>query len=240
MEIQTRADFEKQARRVEALVQEVQGLGDEDARASAVGAIQAVLDLHGLGLERILAQAGPELSSRLAADEAVAGLLLLHGLHPVALEDRVRGALDKVRPYLASHGGGVEVLGFDEGVVRLRLEGSCHGCASSTATLRDAIEKAILEAAPDAAALQVEGVAPPAPQSGFVPLGSIRPPERQSTWQAVEGLRGLGPSEVRVLEVGGAQVAFMAAGGERYAYRDRCPGCGSGLAAAALDGVVVT
>ena len=72
------------------------------------------------------------------------GLLLLHGLHPLDLEARVRQALDKVRPYLRSHGGNVELLGVDEGVVRLRLEGSCHGCPSSAATMRQTIEEAIL------------------------------------------------------------------------------------------------
>ena len=43
-------------------------------------------------------------------DELVAHLLLLHGLHPVPVRERVLGALDEVRPYLATHGGGVELL----------------------------------------------------------------------------------------------------------------------------------
>jgi Fe-S cluster biogenesis protein NfuA len=62
-----------------------------------------------------------------------------------------------VKPYLHSHGGNVELLGIEEGVVRLRLHGSCHGCPSSSATLKNTIEEAIMEKAPDVAGIRVEG-----------------------------------------------------------------------------------
>ena len=45
---------------------------------------------------------------------------------PCRVEERVREALDEVRPYLESHGGDVELLGVEDGVVRLRLQGSCR------------------------------------------------------------------------------------------------------------------
>jgi Fe-S cluster biogenesis protein NfuA len=108
----------------------------------------------------VLELSGPSAVSEFAADGLVASLLLLHGLHPVDFGTRVRSALDSVRPLLRSHGGGVELLGVADGVVRLRLEGSCHGCPSSAQTLRDAIETALYEAAPDLAGLEVEGAAP--------------------------------------------------------------------------------
>jgi len=88
----------------------------------------------------------------------VGSLLLLYGLHPVDLETRVRGALEKTRPYLRSHGGNVELVDVDEsGAVRLRLQGSCHGCPSSAMTLKLAIEQAIHDAAPDVTSISVEG-----------------------------------------------------------------------------------
>ena len=90
-------------------------------------------------------------------DELVAHLLLLHGLHPVPVRERVRGALDEVRPYLVAHGGGVELLGVDDGVVRLRLEGACNGCPSSALTLKLAVEEAIARAAPDVERIEAEG-----------------------------------------------------------------------------------
>jgi len=164
--------LERRVRRVDALVRELEALPDEGARRNAVEAVRALLDLHAEGLQRLLALAGPEVTARLADDDAIGGLLLLHGLHPVPFERRVQRALDGVRPYLGSHGGGVQVLEARDGVVRLRLEGTCHGCPSSMATLEHAIERAVREGAPDVQAIHVEGVAEAAP-AGFVPLASI-------------------------------------------------------------------
>ena len=83
---------------------------------------------------------GRAIIDRLTADPLVEGLLLLHGLHPLDADARIQRALDQVRPYLGSHAGGVQYLGVTDGVARLRLEGSCHGCPSSTVTVRLAIE----------------------------------------------------------------------------------------------------
>ena len=135
-------------------------LPDPAARETATAGGPALLELYGEGLARLVGHVAEHDDGRLAAalagDELVSHLLLLHGLHPVPLEARVRGALDEVRPYLASHGGGVELLGIEDGVVRLRMEGSCDGCPSSAATLTLAIEDAIQKAAPDVRAIEAE------------------------------------------------------------------------------------
>ncbi len=103
----------------------------------------ALMDLYGEGLVRIfdaIAEDGSEaLRSRLVEDGVVASLLLIHDLYPVPREARVQEALDSVRPYMESHGGNVELLGISDGVARLRLEGSCHGCAASASTLELAV-----------------------------------------------------------------------------------------------------
>ena len=120
------------------------------------------MELYGSALARILeivddTGSADEIFDRLAADDLVASLLVLHGLHPLNIETRIVRALDRVRPYLGSHGGDVKLLGVKEGVVHLRLEGSCHGCPSSTVTMKLAIEKAIEEAAPEVVRIEVEG-----------------------------------------------------------------------------------
>jgi Fe-S cluster biogenesis protein NfuA len=149
--------------RIEALLADVEALGDQQARETALELVQGLLDLYGEGLARVVERADEELLATLADDELVAHLLLLHGLHPVALEERVRGALDEVRPYLVSHEGDVELLGLEDGVVRLRLQGTCNGCPSSTATLKLAIEDAIRKAAPEVEEIEAEGAVEPAP-----------------------------------------------------------------------------
>ncbi|MET0132838.1 MAG: NifU family protein, partial [Kibdelosporangium sp.] len=101
----------------------------------------------------------PELMARLVADDLVESLLVLHDLHPVDVETRIQQALDEVRPYLGSHAGGVDFLGVSgDGIARLRLEGSCQGCPSSTVTAKMALETAIRGAAPELAGIEVEGV----------------------------------------------------------------------------------
>jgi Fe-S cluster biogenesis protein NfuA len=122
--------------------------------------VQALVDLYGEGLARIVAH-DPACIAAVADDELVSHLLLLHGLHPVPLEDRVRGALDGVRPYVEQHGGGVELLSVEGAVARLRLQGSCNGCPSSTATLKGAIEDAIQRAAPEIEQIEAEGAVEP-------------------------------------------------------------------------------
>lgn len=168
--------------RIEELIRKIETMADPDARASSLELVQSLMELHGAGLERMLEitaqtdEAGEALIETVARDELVGGLLLLYGLHPVALDERVMQALDKVRPYLHSHGGNVEVLGIEDGVVRLRLQGSCQSCPSSSATLKLAIEEAILEAAPDVVAIEAEGAAETAVAAvpGFVPLERLR------------------------------------------------------------------
>jgi Fe-S cluster biogenesis protein NfuA len=93
----------------------------------------------------------------------------LHDLHPLSLTERVEGALDEVRPYLATHGGGVELLGVEDDLVRLRLEGSCSGCPSSRVTLESAVQEAIARVAPDAAGIEAIDGEPAAPPPG-IPL----------------------------------------------------------------------
>ena len=122
--------------------------------AQALEAVTALIDVYGEALARVTERV-PAID--LAGDELISHLLIVHGLHPQSVEERVRAALDEVRPYLASHSGGVELVGVEDDVVRLRLEGTCHGCPSSTATLKLAVEEAIFEAAPEIGRVEADG-----------------------------------------------------------------------------------
>jgi len=166
--------------RLDSLLLRVQSISNPTDRDAATQLIQAILEFHAAGLCNILDRVwqldgrGRELIDELAADELVGNLLLLHGLHPLPLESRVRAALEKVRPYLVSHGGNVELLEISpDGIVRLSMQGSCHGCPSSAVTLKSTIEQAICDAAPDVTAIEVKGAAEPVAVSspnGFVPV----------------------------------------------------------------------
>jgi Fe-S cluster biogenesis protein NfuA len=163
----------ERAARIEQLLEQLDALADPAARETGTELVQTLVELYGEGLARIVALAaerddGEALAGALAGDEVVAHLLLLHGLHPVPVEARVESALEKMRPYLGSHGGDVELLGVDEGVVRLQLQGTCSGCPSSTQTLRHGIEEAIHKAAPDIERIEARDA--PGPQPALLQL----------------------------------------------------------------------
>ena len=65
--------------------------------------------------------------------------------------DRIERTLDTLRPYIASHRGNVEVVDYDEGdgILLLRMGGTCHGCSASTITLKQGIEARLRQAVPE-------------------------------------------------------------------------------------------
>jgi Fe-S cluster biogenesis protein NfuA len=139
------------------------------ARERAEEIVRTVVQMYGDGLERILsivhAELGEERSepvfARLCEDKLVETLLCLHGLHPLSVEDRVDAALQSVLPYIKSHKGNMEVSRIEDDVVYLRLEGSCDGCPASSATLKMAVERAILERVPEIREVRAEESATP-------------------------------------------------------------------------------
>ncbi len=146
---------------IERKLDELQARVDRRVFEQAVELLQLVSELYAAGLARVMELAdrhAPELVDRITADDLLASLLIANGLHPDDLNVRIAKALDGVRPFLAAHGGDVELLEIDEqvGAVRLRLLGSCDGCPSSAITLRTTVERAIVDAAPEVAIIDVE------------------------------------------------------------------------------------
>src|SRR5262245_26459475 len=149
--------------RIDKLVALIRDAPESEVRSAALELVESVMEFEGTAIDRIMeiasdaGEPGWRIIEAFGRDELVSNLLLLHGLHPLDLETRVRGALDKVRPYLQSHGGNVDLLSVTDGVVRLRLIGSCDGCPSSALTLKSAIERHIYEAAPDVISIVCDG-----------------------------------------------------------------------------------
>lgn len=65
-----------------------------------------------------------------------------------SMTERVEEALDRLRPMLQMDGGDVELLGFEGGIVRLRLLGACGGCPMSSMTLKAGIERSLRQSVP--------------------------------------------------------------------------------------------
>ena len=231
---------------VEGLLGELESLHDRVAQEKATEVVQALLELYGEGLARMMPLLGEEGRRAAADDELVSHLLLLHDMHPVPLHERVEGALEGVRPYLDSHGGGVQLVAVEEGVVRLRLQGSCEGCPSSTMTLKLAIEDAIRKVAPEVEDIEAEGVSKAAPAPGPTQLlqlevsDSVREPEAAVEWAVAGTLAELAGGGTLVKDVAGEGVLFVRVMDDFYGYRPSCPGCAGVLEGALLRGSELT
>ncbi len=221
--------------RIQELMDQVEALSDPSVRALVDDLLQSILRLHGSGLERlmqILARPGAghaAVTDAVLRDEVLRGLLLIHGLHPADLETRLREALAKVLPYIHSHGGDVELVSLVDGVARLRLHGTCKGCASSAVTLELAVRAAIEEFCPDLAGFEVDDVSPPE-------LPANGPGQR---WIELPAAAKLDEGEVRPVNAGDLALVVCRAEGKLFAYRNRCPRCAENLAAAALHGAIL-
>lgn len=169
-------EFQEKMQRVEALIEKIEASTDSELRSSATELIQTLMDFHSAGIERMMdltakaGAAGYAIFDDFARDDLVAALLVLYGLHPKSIGERVLQAIEKVRPSLSLHEGDVEILGVTNSVVRLRLRGSCDGCPSSALTLKNTIEEAIFSAAPDVVSIEVEESVQTANSNGLVQI----------------------------------------------------------------------
>jgi hypothetical protein len=127
------------AARIERLTTAIEGLEDRQARMLAEQLSLAVIELHGEGLAALVASLGPGVVRRACENDAVAGMLMLHGLHPVPIDERVRGALAEI--------GDAELVELVDGVARLRLA-DCQDPAT--------VERALQSLVPDLAGLSFE------------------------------------------------------------------------------------
>lgn len=197
--------------------------------------VREVVGLYGAGLQRIMAQTNPEVAERLATDDLVASLLLVHGLHPHDVRRRVGDALDRVRPYLGSHGGDVELVEVADGTARLRFQGSCKSCPSSAVTLELAVEDAIRAAAPEITSIELVT----ADHTDVIPAQSLLArlhANGATAWHPAPELAELVPGEVAGFLIADATVLACRVDGQLLAYRDRCPVCVDSLAGAKLRG----
>lgn len=217
------ADLNQQSQHIQELIEEIDSLPDPDAKALMNECIQEMLSFYGHGLEKILSiiskgnnSAAKDIYNNLIEDNFVSSLLLIHDLHPLDLKTRLHQALEKVKPYMDSHGGSVEVISLENGIAKLKLAGSCKGCPSSSSTLELGIKQAIEEICPDLLGLEVEGaVDPPSKKTQNLDAG----------WRVIKGVDVLPNNAMKAVEIPGLQLIICRVNNKLYAYRNLCPAC---------------
>jgi Fe-S cluster biogenesis protein NfuA len=181
-------EVESQIESIDKMVRALEEAKDPVLRANAKELVQALMALHGACLERILevvgqsGVSGKSIIDTFARDGVVKSVLLLYGLHPIDIKARVLEALEKMRSSIRSNSRTVSFVGIDDaGMLTLRMEGKSEGCGSSDSALKQAVEQAIYEAAPDISGIVMEGfVEKKTSTAGFVPLATLAATAQQA------------------------------------------------------------
>ncbi|MFJ9817313.1 NifU family protein [Streptomyces sp. NPDC101151] len=145
------------------------------AAGEALESVTLLTEVYGEALARVLDHADEQLRGRLADDELLGHLLVLHAIHPESAERRAARAVERLRPAVRERGGDLEWAGIEDRVARVRVStgGGCGaGCGSGSADVTAAVRAAVLAAVPELRSVEpvaAERRAAPA----FVPLTTL-------------------------------------------------------------------
>ena len=182
-------EFQERVAQIDGLVQQLDSTADPASRAAAKELVQCLMDLHGGAIARILeiaskAEGGAGIIKSLARDELVSSLLVLYELHPEDFETRVGWGLEKAQTFLTSRGASLELLAIRDRSVRVHVTTVGHSCGSTARDIESAIRDGLLDTAPDAVDVVIDGLQESEGSSGFVPLVELQP---QTGMQARNG-----------------------------------------------------
>ncbi|CAM5559655.1 NifU family protein [Streptomyces aurantiogriseus] len=159
--------------RIDELLEKVQ-IAPGPMAQTALDTVRALTEVYGEALARVLDQADAALAGRLAEDELVGHLMVLHDLHPEPPERRAARAVERLRPAVRERGGDVTLDGVEGPVarVRLRTAGCGSGCGSGSSGVEEAVREAVLAAAPELTTVETVPETESRP-AAFVPVDSL-------------------------------------------------------------------
>jgi Fe-S cluster biogenesis protein NfuA len=166
-------DIEARLARLDSLLDGLEAAPGPTTR-SATEAVALLTEVYGEALARVLDQADGQLAERLAGDELVGHLMVLHDIHPEPAERRAARAVERLRPAVRERGGDVEWAGVEGEVARVRLttgSGCGSGCGGGASEVTDAVREAVLAVAPELTAVEP---LPSTPAPAFVPLATLK------------------------------------------------------------------
>jgi len=172
-------DVEQAFARIGEIAQELERHPDPQVKDKVFEMLDWVEAFHREAVVRIVQILPFEAVEQLHQDPVVNHLLdtyIEDDEAPEDLDALIDEALDEVRPYIHSHGGEMEALEVDKenGIVSLRLMGSCHGCPSSSITLTEGVEKILKQRWPGFRKLAVEGAEEAAQPSKLLTINTMR------------------------------------------------------------------
>ena len=180
----------------------------------------------------------PEAKSSLKAavgDEVVYAVLRHLELIKPSMHERVEQALESVRPFLASHGGNVELVEITlPNSVTIRLLGACDGCPASGLTLSEGVEKAIKEHCPEITTIKKArsgATAKPVDHAKGIPVHFISPFARSDDkdWHYAAMMSEIPEQQIKVVTVAGNEVLLSRFDNKVSCYQNACAHLGMPL-----------
>lgn len=243
MKVQQEENFQALAERVDRVLDSIKGL-PEDARMKAMELKKAIEAFHEHALRKLVrtfreTEEGKELLLKAVEDPSIYAMFLLHGIIKQDLFTRVASALEEVRPYMRSHGGGVELVEVEGKTAYVRLQGACSGCSLSAVTLKNGVEEAIKARVPEIehVVMVEEEVA-----SGYLPFHAMDDTGNleQNGWVRGPSVSEL--EEVRPVRFSHEDhdILLVRMDGKVMAFRNQCPHMGMPLDGGMTDGAIIT
>lgn len=154
------SELHELSEQLDGILEGIQERAEPEVAAAVAELLEGLQRVHAEGLRRIaeLLTEAPELFDRALDEPVVSNLFFLYDLAVVDAEERVREALEAARVMVGSHGGELEVLGVEEGRVRLRVDWSHDSVSRELDTLRKGIEWALRERLPGFREVEIEGL----------------------------------------------------------------------------------
>jgi hypothetical protein len=177
-------ELRREADRIEQLLDDVRTMAGAPAYQRVEELVQRLVRLYGAGLSRLvqhldqLGRLDQALATRLAEDPLLSSLLLLHGLHPHPVEQRVRHALELAAEELASYVGPVALVRVEGDVVHLRIDGSSPVGVSPALSAERLLARVLQDAAPEINHVELEGAR--RPTAGLVQIDLSRGRQAQA------------------------------------------------------------
>lgn len=219
---------------------------DEDIRRKAEKLVESREAFLAAGVREMVKRLKTDPRSKpvlfeLVDDPLVYAVLMELGIVKPDVTTRVARAMERVKPYVKSHGGDIELVKVEGDTAFVRLHGSCSGCSMSADTLRDGVGEAITSIVPEIT--RVEEVND-GPVAGMVSL-TVSAPSANGT----DGDHGWfeGPAADDIVEgtaarfrAGETDVLLLRTGDRIFAYRNECPHQGMPLHEGAVDGDTIS
>lgn len=183
---------------------------DEQIQNTVNALKRGIDDLHKEAFARIIRRLRGEpgtakILKEIASDEVVYAVLRHLKILQPSLNERLEEALDSVRPYLESHGGGVELVEINSATaVTVRLLGACDGCPASGLTLQEGVEKAIKEYCPEIQTIEkAKGFSKSKKDSDAVPLNFVSPfaNAADSGWVSAVELDEIPENDIKIIDL---------------------------------------